>query len=192
MKYQKILIALLFPIAPLFVVAQKEQVRGVYKSNDDFTRGVISFDNNCNRRKIKIKLNDFFLRPYISINLKDSSVRLYKKDIFGYINCKKQVFRFKGKQELLLLNEGEQILIYKHLVAKPPLGRTNVTNYYFSLGAKSPVQKLSINNLRNAFTDNASFTHLIVKNFKYNTDLADFDTVNQMYKINWLYMVSLR
>ncbi|MBX2933866.1 MAG: hypothetical protein KF825_06450 [Ferruginibacter sp.] len=187
MKYQKILIVLLFSITSFTVAAQKEQVRGVYISSDDFTREIISFDNNCNRRKIKIKLNDFFLRPYISINLKDSSVRLYKKDIFGYINCRNQVFRFNGKQELLLLNAGEQILIYKHIISKPPTGRTNVTNYYFSLGVSSPIVKLTIKNLKNAFPADISFHNLIDQYFKYNTDLAEFDEATKMYKINWLF-----
>ncbi len=192
MKYQKILIALLFPIAPFSVIAQKEQARGIYKTSDDFTKGNLSFDNNCKKRISKIKLNDFLSRPYITVKLSDSSLKISKRSIYGYINCRNQFFRFNGKQELLLLNAGEQILIYKHIISKPPTGRTNVTNYYFSLGVSSPVVKLTIKNLKNAFPANLPFHHIIDGNFKYNTDLAGFDEANKIYKINSLLKESLR
>ncbi|MBI1779949.1 MAG: hypothetical protein HYR66_01050 [Sphingobacteriales bacterium] len=192
MKYQKIIIALLFQIASFTVTAQKERVRGIYKTSDDFAKGNLSFNNNCTNKKIKIMLNDFFVQPYITIKQGDSSLKLLKSDIFGYRNCNNEIFRFKGKQELLLLNAGEQILIYKHIISKPPLGRTNVTNYYFSLGVNSPIQKLTIKNLKNAFPANLHFYNLIDKNFKYNTDLAGLDEANKMYKINLFLKESLR
>ena len=175
---------------PLF--AQKERVRGIYKTCDDFVKGNLSFDNNCNIRNIRIRLNDFFSKKYITIKKGDSSLKLLKNDIFGYINCRNEVFRFKGKIELFLLNAGEQILIYKHIVSKPPTGRTNVTNYYFSLGVNSPVQKLTIRNLKNIFPANSIFKNFIDKNFRYNTDLAEFDKVNKMYKVNLLLSESLK
>ena len=175
---------------PLF--AQKERVRGIYKTCDDFVKGNLSFDNNCNIRNIRIRLNDFFSKKYITVKKGDSSLKLLKNDIFGYINCRNEVFRFKGKIELFLLNAGEQILIYKHIVSKPPTGRTNVTNYYFSLGVNSPVQKLTIRNLKNIFHANSIFKNFIDKNFRYNTDLAEFDKVNKMYKVNLLLSESLK
>ncbi|MBR2647910.1 MAG: hypothetical protein ACRCSM_09565 [Sediminibacterium sp.] len=175
---------------PLF--AQKERVRGIYKTCDDFVKGNLSFDNNCNIRNIRIRLNDFFSKKYITVKKGDSSLKLLKNDIFGYINCRNEVFRFKGKIELFLLNAGEQILIYKHIVSKPPTGRTNVTNYYFSLGVNSPVQKLTIRNLKNIFPANSIFKNFIDKNFRYNTDLAEFDKVNKMYKVNLLLSESLK
>ena len=175
---------------PLF--AQKERVRGIYKTCDDFVKGNLSFDNNCNIRNIRIRLNDFFSKKYITVKKGDSSLTLLKNDIFGYINCRNEVFRFKGKIELFLLNAGEQILIYKHIVSKPPTGRTNVTNYYFSLGVNSPVQKLTIRNLKNIFPANSIFKNFIDKNFRYNTDLAEFDKVNKMYKVNLLLSESLK
>ena len=175
---------------PLF--AQKERVRGIYKTCDDFVKGNLSFDNNCNIRNIRIRLNDFFSKKYITVKKGDSSLKLLKNDIFGYINCRNEVFRFKGKIELFLLNAGEQILIYKHIVSKPPTGRTNVTNYYFSLGVNSPVQKLTIRNLKNIFPANSIFKNFIDKNFRYNTDLAEFDKVNKMYKVNLLLSESVK
>ncbi|MBX9784882.1 MAG: hypothetical protein K2X48_16450, partial [Chitinophagaceae bacterium] len=137
MKYQKKLTALLFSIIPFSAIAQKERVKGIYITSGDFTKGNLSFDNHCDKTKTKIKLNDFFSKPCITIKQAGNNVRFLKSNIFGYINCRNQFFRFKGKQELLLLNAGEEIHIYKHIISKPPAGRTNVTNYYFSLGVSS-------------------------------------------------------
>lgn len=183
MKHQKIVIALLFQIVSFTLIAQKERVRGIYRSGDDFTNGRLSFDNNC--KAAKIRLNDFFMKPYITIKESGSRLKLFKNSIFGYKNCKNEIFRFKGKRELLLLNPGDSILIYKLPNNNPPPGsRTNVTNYYFSLGADSPVEKLTKKNLKTAFPANLVFHKLIDINFKYNTDLAGFDEVNKIYKIN--------
>ncbi|KAF0243356.1 MAG: hypothetical protein FD183_29 [Chitinophagaceae bacterium] len=191
MKY-RIIILVLFQLIYSKLTAQKEMVRGIYKTSEDFTKGNLYFDNNCKKRSSKIKVNDFLSRPYITVRLSDSSLKISKRSIFGYINCRNQFFRFNGKQELLLLNAGEQILIYKHIISKPPTGRTNVTNYYFSLGISSPVETLTIKNLKNAFPADVSFHNLIDHNFKYNTDLAGFDEANKIYKLNSLLKESLR
>lgn len=191
-KKLKLLFTIMLLIISCNLFSQKERVRGIYITSDDFVKGNLSFDNNCNIKNTRIRLNDFFSKKYITVKKGDSSLTLLKNDIFGYINCRNEVFRFKGKIELFLLNAGEQILIYKHIVSKPPTGRTNVTNYYFSLGVNSPVQKLTIRNLKNIFPANSIFKNFIDKNFRYNTDLAEFDKVNKMYKVNLLLSESVK
>lgn len=166
---------LLFQTISLTLIAQKERVRGLYRTSDDFAKGNLSFDNDCSNKNLKIILNDFLSKKFVTVNKDDGTFKLLKGDIFGYRNCNNEIFRFKGKIELLLLNTGEQILIYTHIVSKPPTGRTNVTNYYFSLGIYSLVQELTIKNLKNAFPENLIFNNFIDKNFRLNTDLAAFD-----------------
>lgn len=191
-KHLKLFFTVILMIVSFTLFAQKERVRGIYKTGDDFVKGNLSFDNNCSNKNTRIRLNDFFSKKYITVKKSDSNLRLLKKDIFGYINCRNEVFRFKGKIELFLLNAGEQIVIYKHIISKPPTGRTNVTNYYFSLGVYSPVQKLTISNLKNIFPANSVFKNFIDKNFRYNTDLAEFDKASKMYKVNLLLSESLK
>lgn len=191
-KQLKLFFTVLLLIISFNLFSQKERVRGIYRTSEDFVKGNLSFDNNCNNQNLRIRLNDFFSKKYITVKKGDSSLNLLKNDIFGYRNCNNEIFRFKGKIELFLLNAGEQILIYKHIVSKPPTGRTNVTNYYFSVGINSPVQKLTIKNLKGAFPANLTFHSRIDENFKYNTDLAAFDEANKIYKINLLLKESLR
>lgn len=188
----KLFFTVLLLIISFNLFSQKERVRAIYRTSEDFVKGNLSFDNNCNNKHLRIRLNDFFSKKYITVKRGDSSLRLLKNDIFGDRNCNNEIFRFKGKIELFLLNAGEQILIYKHIVSKPPMGRTNVTNYYFSLGVNFPVQTLTIKNLKNAFPTNLIFNNFIDANFKYNTDLAAFDEIKKIYRINLLLNESLR
>ena len=177
----------LFGLLAINLFAQKgERVTGIYKTSADFNDGKLSFAIDCNSKKNKILLNDLFNKKYITIKQNDSSYTFLKNSIYGYETCNKKVYRFLNKKELLLLNQAEEILIYKQLVSKPPTGRTNVTNYYFSIGKEGEVQKLIIKNLKTAFHNNTKFQVLIDNNFKYNMDLAAFDENNKIYKINWL------
>ena len=101
--------------------AQKDNT-GIYRNGDDFAKGKLSLAINCKTEKHKIKSNDFLSLPYIMVKHNDSSYKVYKKHIFGYKMCDGSVYRFDNKKELLLLNPTEQILIYKHIIAKPLTG----------------------------------------------------------------------
>ena len=179
---------LVFGLYTIHVFAQKsERVIGIFKTAKDFSDGKLCSSIDCNSKKNKILLNDLFNEKYIILKQNDSNYKLLKNSIYGYETCNKKVYRFLNKKELLLLNQEEKILIYKQLLAKPLTGgRTNVTNYYFSIGKEGEVQKLIIKNLKTAFHNNTKFQVLIDNNFKYNMDLAAFDENNKIYKINWL------
>lgn len=161
---------------------------GIYLTAVDFQQQKLAYTINCKTEKHKIRLNDFFNKPYLIVKHNDTAVKLYKKDIFGYRFCSGEVYRTKGKQEYQVLNYKEQgIIIYRRNVTKPPSGKTNVTNFYFSKDAFSPVQKLTKKNLKEAFPGNQRFHEQIDAGFKYNTELASFDKFHSMYSINWIY-----
>lgn len=176
-----------FVVFSINAAAQKDS-SGIYKTGDDFISGKLSLAINCETEKHKITLNDLFNKPYIIVKHNDTSYKFYKKDIFGYKKCDGSIYRFDGKKELLLLNSTEQILIYKHILPnRTSGGLTNVTNFYFSINANSPVQLLTKANLKKAFAINEQFIDEIDKSFKYNTQLAAYDDYHQMYRINWIY-----
>ena len=174
----------------LYSFAQDDS-SGIYKTAMDFQQGKLSYAINCRTEKHKIRLNDFFNKSYLFVKHNDSTIKLYKKDIFGYRFCNGEIYRAKEKKEYQVLNYGESvIIIYRKNVSKPPKGRTNVTNYYFSKDAISPIQKLTFKNLKQAFPDEHKFHEELDAMFKYNTDLASFDTIHKMYFINWIYQAT--
>jgi len=185
---RNIYVTIFFGILSLNLFAQKnEKINGIYITGEELINGRASFIVDCNSRANKIRLNDFFNKPYVTVKRNDSTYKFFKKYIYGFRKCNNQVYRFNNKKELLLLNFGEEILIYHDILpGRTSAGRTNVTNYYFSAGINSPVQTLTMKNLKNAFPQNKEFHSLIDKNFKYNTDLANYDNINNIYEINWL------
>ncbi len=186
MKCVPTIMILFFKLIVVSAVAQTERVKAVYLNSRDYDNNVALFDNKCKAGMPKIKLNDFFARSYITIKLNGGKAKIKKRELFGYINCKNMVFSFKGKKELLLLNEGDSILVYKHIITKSSVGRTNATNYYFSQGLHSVPELLTIGNIKNRFRENTSFCNSIDTNFKYNTDLAEFADYKRKFRINIL------
>jgi hypothetical protein len=179
-------IILMFVLQAIHLFAQKgEKIIGVFKTAKDFSEEKLSFFIDCRSKENGISLNDFFNQDYLSVKEGSSVYKLFKDSIYGYKTCNGKEYLFFGNNELLLINPGEQILIYKEHLPKPLTGgKTNVTNYYFSIGKVKGVQKLTINNLKMAFPGNSEFQALIDKNFRYNLDLVLFDKSNKLYKIN--------
>ncbi len=185
-----IILIILVTILSSVINAQNDS-SGIYFSAQDFVNHKLSYAINCNSEKHRIRLNDFFNKPFITVKHLDSSYRLYKNKVFGFRTCGGNTIRFDKQKELILLNPGEAILIYRHDVAKPPKGLTNVTNYYFSIGAYAPVQSLTFKNLKKALPDNQKFYQEIDSMFKYNTELTAYDNHSKMFMLNWIYKHSL-
>lgn len=176
----------LFCVLSINLYAQKgNRVKILYKTEAEFSNESPSFDFDC-KSKNKILLNDFFMKSYVTVKNGDSTYKFPKRDLYGFQTCNGQMFRFLDKKELLLLNTNEEILIYRHQVTKPPSGRTNVTNYYFSVGKEGKVMKLTFKNLKAVFAGNTGFLNLVEIKFKYNTDLAKYDEEFRKYSINVL------
>lgn len=173
-------------VSPVLSTYAQTDSSGIYLSGQDFKNNKMAYAINCKSESHKIKLNDFFAKPYITVIHNDSSYKLSKAKIFGYKTCDGQIIRFLGKKELVLVNPTESILIYRHDVVHPAKGKTNVTNYYFSKDAVSAVEALTLKNVKKAFADNHSFHEKIDASFKYNTELAEYDGFHKIYKLNWI------
>jgi hypothetical protein len=174
----------MFCILSANLYAQKSsRVKMLYKTETEFSNANPSFDFEC-KSKDRIFLNDFFIKNYVTVRKGDSIYKFSKSNLYGYQTCNGKVYRFLNRKELLLMNNNEDILIYRHQVAKQTSGRTNVTNYYFSIGKKGKILKLTFKNLKEIFADNTVFLSFLESEFKYNTDLAGYDEELKKYKIN--------
>jgi hypothetical protein len=176
----------MFCVFSVNLFAQKNnRVKMLYITETEFSTGSPAFDFDC-KSKNGILLNDFLIKSYATIKKGDSTYKFIKKNLYGYQTCNGQLYRFFDKKELLLLNSNEQILIYRRLGARPLSGRTNVTIFYFSVGKNGKILKLTFKNLKETFVGNALFLGFIESEFKYNTDLADYDENLKKHKLNVL------
>ena len=181
-------ISFIFVLPGVYLFAQKgEKIIGVFKTAADFSEEKLSFVIDCNSKENLISLNDFFNKNYLVVKENDSVHKVFKQSVYGYKTCNGKEYLFFESKELLLVNPGEQILIYNEHLPKPLTGgRTNVTNYYFSTGRKNRLQRLTIHNLKMEFQDNYKFRALIDSNFSFNMDLVAFDERHNMYKVNFI------
>jgi hypothetical protein len=159
---------------------------GIYKTAEDFKTGKLSLQVDCKTESHKIKLNDFFGKSYIIVVHEGKGYKFEKKDIYAYQLCNGEIYRFvTNNSEDLILNPKEQILIYKYEnnkgIAK---GSPKIVQYFFSKDAASPLESLTMENLKIAFPTNHKFHDAMEATFKSDLELVQYDSFHKMYKIN--------
>lgn len=191
MGMQKFVSIIILTVIFIFSVKGQIDSSGIYKTADDFVAGKLTFGGNRKMDKHRLLLNNFFNRPVITIRHNDTAYNISRSDIYGYRLQNGAEYRIVSRQDLRILNANEYIIIYRRDITHPPSGKTNVTNYYFSVGPYSSVQSLTIKNLKKAFSSNQPFLEEIDGLFKYNTELATYDKQHNMYIINWIFKKSM-
>jgi len=85
---------------------------GIYLSVGDFLNGKLTHLIDCTKEKEKIKMHEFFSKPYIDF-IYEGEKHTYKKgDIFGVRDCNNIVYRFYENKEYQII-EVKNICIYK-------------------------------------------------------------------------------
>lgn len=191
MKTQALVFLLITLVAsPNSAFAQQDS-SGVYLSASDFKNGKLAYAINCSTQKHKIKLNEFFNKPYITVVHEQKSVNLDKKNIFGFRDCSNITYRFVDQNHYTVLNPKEEILLYKHVI-QASKNQQEAIHYYFSKSPDSEVQELNLTNLKKAFPDNHKFHDMLDTEFNGIVNLAQYDSFHKMYKVNRLYINSLQ
>ncbi|RTL60063.1 MAG: hypothetical protein EKK37_04260 [Sphingobacteriales bacterium] len=188
---QKIISIVILTTIFSFPVKGQIDSSGIYENADDFVARKLTYGGHRKMGKHKLLLNNFFNRPFITVIHNDTVHNILRNDIFGYRLQNGAEYRIVHRHDLRILNAAEYIIIYRRDVTHPPSGKTNVTNYYFSIGPYSSVQKLTIKNLKKGISSSQLFLEEIDGLFKYNTELAAYDKQHKMYVINWIYKKSV-
>ena len=191
MCMQRLVSIIIFIAIFNFPVKGQIDSTGIYKNADDFVAKKLTFGGNRKMDRHRLLLNNFFNRPFITIRHNDTAYNISRNEIYGYRLQNGAEYRIVNRHDLRILNATEYIIIYRRDVTHPPSGKTNVTNYYFSIGPYSSVQKLTIKNLKKATSSSQLFLEEIDGLFKYNTELATYDKQHNMYVINWIYRKSM-
>lgn len=181
---------ILILISTVATSAQKDS-SGVYMTAQDFLQGKMAYAINCKMEKHRINPHDFFNQKCIKVVHRDSVYMIDKKDIYGVRLCDGSTYRAFENIFYPVLNLKEHILIYKIIPAQSPKTYPKTVNYYFSKDAASPIEKLTYENLKNAFPENPLFQKFLHEFFGNGENLFVWDDNNGCYKINVLYHRSL-
>ena len=168
---------------------------GIYVNWQDYKNGKLSYLFNCDSPSEKIKLNHFLSKNYIDVIQVEKKIRLSKDSIFGYRDCEQKDHRFFfNNDEEFLIVENKTIIIYVSDV--PVIASTGkviqlIPTCFFSTTLNSEILPLTINNLKRAFPNNLQFHDLLDVEFYGVKDISGYDTIHNMYKVNFLLSQSI-
>ena len=169
--------------------AQKDS-SGIYITAEDFQSRKLSYAINYKTEKHKIKDNILFNADKIVVKHKGETYTLQKSNTYGYRNTKGVEFRFIDNKEYKVLNPGESLLIYFYQhpahTGKDINRGLYQPEYYFSKDATSPLQDLTLTNVKAIFPENHKLHDALDAQFKNDKELYAYDKFHKTYKLNWI------
>jgi hypothetical protein len=173
--------------------AQKDS-SGIYKTAADFLQRKLSYAINYKTEKHTINDNILFNDDKIKVKHAGQTYTLLKSETYGYKDMKGNEFRFVDKKEYKILNPGEPLLIYvyQHLAHSPKEAEKYPPMYFFSVDAASAPVNLTKSNLKNAFPNDHEFHDALDAQFKEDKELITYDDFHKMYKLNHIYMSTVK
>ena len=187
----KTLFLSLFAVIVLSAMGQNEK-SGVYLTFNDYLNNKLSYEIDCKTEKHTIKLNEFLNKPYITIIHKGEKYQLQKDSIYGFISCDAPLVRFQNKEHYWLSEKGATWIFYKEENKTENKTFYTVKKYYFSIKGDGKLIELTKENLKYAFPDNHKFHDMLDAQFKDNSNIAEFDSFHNMFKVNHLLEQSLQ
>lgn len=158
---------------------------GIYLKANDYIHHKLSYAQGCNSKKQeKIKTDIAFHSNEISVTYNNNTYKFSKDSVYAVKYCDGSIVRIYNKSEYPLINPGESIIIYKLVSAPVSKGESSTIKYYFSKGARGNIQELTLANVEKAFSKNQKFQTLIEEEFHSDADLAAYDDLHKMMKIN--------
>ncbi len=180
---KSLVIAVLVIIGTLIVpyVNAKNQI-GVYLTAQDYKEKKLSYAGGS-----KIRLNNSVLElPYITVVDSNKTIKLKKSEVFGYAEADSKDFRFYNNTQYRILEAGPITIYVQSEHVAQSKGYKVKQNYYFSTTVSTKLMPLTLNNIRQAYHANTQFIEQVDQYFS-NGDVTVFDSVHNMYKLNYLF-----
>lgn len=160
---------------------------GIFRTANDFKSGKLEYAIQCDSQSHKIKPDVLFKRNRVIVKHEGKTYKIDKGSVYAVRYCSGAVQRIYQKKAYLMVNPGEDILLYKVATLSMGKGQPAETTWYFSKDAAWPIQPLTISNLVGAFPDNHAFHDAIMAEFKTDKELTLYDNAHKMMRINRLY-----
>jgi hypothetical protein len=152
--------------------------KGVFLTYNDYLNNHLSYTED------KMKLNDFFDLSYITVVKEDQKIKLFKDSIYG-VSKDNGLVRFQNGEQYFLAEKGKVWVFYKWINVREGKGSRTEKSYYFSVSGEEKLIVLSVNNLKNAFPQKDKFQEMVDAQFQ-TASVADYDTLHQKFKVNYL------
>ncbi len=173
------------------VTGSAQSTSGIYLNISDYNNQKLTYEIDCSVEKHKIKLNEFFNKPYITVIHHGEKYTLQKKEIYGFKDCNNRIYRFYKNNEYELAETGKIIIYTTEQNVTKGKGFSIIHVYYFSTSPGGEISPLTVNNLKNAFPKNHRFHDLLDQYFNGNNEISEYDAFHKMYKVNHLLEASI-
>lgn len=155
---------------------------GVYLSQNDFENNRLTYASNAVN---KIRFNEFFEKPFITVNHKGKKEQLFKDDIFAYKN-KGNIVRTWNFTTYNFVEKGPVWIYYKDVNVSQGKGIRKERKYFYSTSGSGEIIPLTVNNLKKSFPDNHLFHDFLDAQFRRDAELSQYDSYDKKFKVNHL------
>lgn len=170
--------------------AATPRTSGVYLTAADYKDGRLAFEGDCGAKTHKLELHDVLNKPYIHVTHESEKRRYPKSDLFGFRACDGRDYRFAANLEYQILEARELFVYAREVTRRRGKGVHTDLEYYFSAGLEGQILPLKLENLKQAVPDDHGFHDSLDGTFGAGQDLAEYDKLHRMFKVNWLLIAS--
>ncbi len=186
-------------LIPIWLVASlasasPNDASGIYLTAADYQRGHLTAQSDCQSPGHTIELHDVLNKPYIHVAHGGERRQYAKSEVYGFRTCDGRDYRFVANREYRILEARIAVVYSVQLPDREGedlfVGKQEVFDYFFSVGAEGPILRLTRDNLKQAFPDNHRFHDALDQTFTADAQLAQYDDFHKMFKINRLLVAS--
>lgn len=165
----------------------KKAGAGIFITAADFAEGKkVCVDSNSGEKQ-KIKKHYIFNTDYIDVVQGNAKMRFNKDSIYGYEDNDSIAYRFYGKNrdEYRILEVGAIVLYMTEERDFASKHYKPVVTYFFSTGYNTPIQLLTLKNIKHAFPDEFVLHHYLDMEFA-EKEIHSYNEAKKMHLINYM------
>ena len=168
----------------LFAYSQNKE-SGIYLTQLDFENGKLSYSTATKNEKNKIRFNEIVEKPFINIRHNGEKIVLFKDDIYAYVK-KGSIVRTHNFVSYNFLDRGVVWIYYKDITTPLGKGIKRERKYYYAVSGTDKIIPLTVMNLKKSFPENYAFHNLLDAQFRKDSDLASYNSLEKKFQVNHL------
>jgi hypothetical protein len=176
-----------FVLGIIFGISANAQkpTSGVFLTHLDFENKRLSYSTNDLNERNKIRFNEIFGKPFITVKHNGEKIILFKDEIFAY-KKKGNIVRTHQFVSYNFIEKGVIWIYFKDLSIQLGKGVKRERRYFYSVSAKDEIIPLTINNLKKSFPDTSLFHNFLDAQFRSDSDLTSYNDIEKKFEVNHL------
>ncbi len=163
---------------------------GLYYAEDNYKNRLTNYQIPCPNELSPENFYEFYTKKYILLSKAEAIKKFKKKDIWGYRDCQGFNYKIIHNIHYKILEDDALIMFSLNYAADAnfrDFQRGMVPKFYFSKDLSSPIESLSLDNLKKVYKDNNTFIQKVENYLKTpHPCLHCYDDHDKTYIVNEL------